>query len=135
MLAKTEPPGDSTHIVSDSAESVLNIKLPRIELHKFSGHALEWQSFREQFEAFVGEAGIPAVCKFGYQHSSLESEGKRVLQDLKLTTVNYPIACTILRERFRKADRILFVHTQAILNTSIPAKATSSKYIASLWKL
>ena len=48
-----------------------NIRLPRIELPKFRGDVLKWQSFWGQFEALVGEANIPTVNKFGYLHSPL----------------------------------------------------------------
>ena len=83
----------------------------------------------------MGEANIPTVSKFGYLHSSLEGEAKRILQDLTLTTANYPIAFTTLQERFGKLERIILVHIQAILNISMPARCSESKYIASMWKL
>ena len=135
LLQKTVPQGNAN---SDggAAESVLsNIRLPRIELPKFSGNVLEWLSFWEQFEALVGEANIPAISKFGYLHSSLEGEAKRVLQGLTLTAVNYPIACRMLKERFGKSERIIFAHIQALLNIDMPVKSSGSKYIASLWKM
>ena len=122
--------------VSGSAESILNnIKLPRIELPKFSGNVLEWQSYWEQFEALVGEANIPDITKFGYLHSSLEGEAKRVIKGLTLIASNYPTAYSVLKERFDKPERIIFAHVQELLGISMPGKSTGSKYITSLWKL
>ena len=35
---------------SSTKESNLKVKLPKIELSKFSGQALKWQTFWDQFE-------------------------------------------------------------------------------------
>ena len=75
---------------------------------------LKWQSFWKQFEALVGEANIPTVSKFGYLHSSLEGEAKRILRGLTLITANYPIACKMLQECFGKPERIIFAHIQEL---------------------
>lgn len=134
-ITRTDP-GEPNHSEVGSTDSVLgNVKLPRIELPRFSGDVLEWQSFWEQFEALVGQATIPDISKFGYLQSSLDGEAKRVIQGLPLTAANYPIACSVLRERFGKPTRIIFAHIQALLNTSLLSKSTGNKYIASLWKL
>ncbi|KAK3883912.1 hypothetical protein Pcinc_011767 [Petrolisthes cinctipes] len=78
LLTKTGPPAvPAAHSDNGATDSVMSniIRLPRIELPKFSGNVLEWLSFWEQFEALVGEANIPAVsmtnCVFcGKQHPS-----------------------------------------------------------------
>ena len=134
-MARTDT-GEGNHSEFGSSDSVLgNVKLPRIELPKFSGDVLEWQSYWEQFEALVGEATIPDISKFGYLQSSLDGEAKRVIQGLPLTAANYPTACLVLKERFGKPTRIIFAHIQALLNISMLNKSAGNKYIASLWKL
>ncbi|XP_045101470.1 uncharacterized protein LOC123498431 [Portunus trituberculatus] len=134
MMHKAEQTGESTASASGSGDSVLNnIRLPRIELPKFSGDVLEWQSFWEQFEALVGVTNIPDVSKYGYLQSSLVGEAKRVIQGLTLTAANYHTACSVLKERFGKPERIIFAHIQALLNINL--NTSTSRYIASLWKL
>ncbi|KAK3873849.1 hypothetical protein Pcinc_021180 [Petrolisthes cinctipes] len=138
LLTKTGPPaGPAAHSDNGATDSVMSniIRLPRIELPKFSGNVLEWLSFWEQFEALVGEANIPAVSKFGYLLSSLEGEAKRVVHGLTLTAASFPIACKMLKERFGKSERIIFAHIQALLNIEMPVKSSGFKYIASLWKM
>ncbi|KAK3878755.1 hypothetical protein Pcinc_016567 [Petrolisthes cinctipes] len=138
LLTKTGPPAvPAAHSDNGATDSVMSniIRLPRIELPKFSGNVLEWLSFWEQFEALVGEANIPAVSKFGYLLSSLEGEAKRVVHGLTLTAASFPIACKMLKERFGKSERIIFAHIQALLNIEMPVKSSGFKYIASLWKM
>lgn len=75
------------------------------------------------------------MSKFGYLHSSLEGDAKRVVQGLTLTAANFPIACDMLKERFGKSERIIFAHIQALLNIEMPVKSHGVKYIASLRKM
>ena len=48
---------------SRSAESVLNVYLPKLDIGKFSGDVIEWKPFWEKFEALIGEKDIPSKHK------------------------------------------------------------------------
>ncbi|MPC67419.1 hypothetical protein E2C01_061594 [Portunus trituberculatus] len=136
-MAKAEQSGEpNPSVKSYGTEPVLNtVKLPTIQLPKFSGDVLEWQSFWDQFLALVDESNIPDVSKFGYLHASLEGEAKQVIQGLSLTAANYPTACSVLKERFGRSERIIFAHIQALLNITAPSKISGPQYIAALWKM
>ena len=61
----------ASSIKSSGADSVINtMKLPTIQLPKFSGDVLEWQSSWDQFMALVDESNLPDISKFGYLHAS-----------------------------------------------------------------
>ena len=47
----------------------LNVKLPKLELPKFSGVLTDWQSFWERFVALVDDTDIPVISKFCYLQS------------------------------------------------------------------
>lgn len=116
------------------------VKLPTIQLPKFSGDVLEWQSFWDQFMALVDESNLPHVSKFGISkfgnlHASLEGEARRVIQGLSLTATIYPTAYSLLKERFGRSERIIFAHIQALLNITAPPKTSGPQYITSLWKM
>ncbi|XP_066946056.1 uncharacterized protein [Macrobrachium rosenbergii] len=127
-----KPPSES-----GSADSLgqCNMRLPKLELPKFSGVLTEWQSFWDRFVALVDDSDIPIISKFCYLQSLLEEEAKSVIQGLSQTSANYPIACKMLKERFGRPERIIFAHIQALLNITMPAKNPSSRNVSSLWKL
>ena len=125
---------------SGSGDSLSNrpkvaVRLPKLELPKYSGVLTEWQSFWDRFVALVDETEIPDISKFCYLQSLLEGEAASVIQGLSQTAANYPIACRMLQDRFGKPERIIFAHIQALLSVSMPSKVTNSAYITSLWKL
>ncbi|XP_068247927.1 uncharacterized protein [Palaemon carinicauda] len=115
----------------------VNVRLPKLELPKFSGVLTEWQSFWDRFVTLVDDSDIPTISKFCYLQSLLEGEARAVIQGLSQTSVNYPIACNMLKERFGKPERIIFAHIQALLGVALPTKIApgSSKHISSLLKL
>lgn len=65
-----------------STETVLlsNVKLPKLELPRFSGELTEWQAFWDRFVALVDESDIPVISKFCYLQSLLDGEAKSVIQ-------------------------------------------------------
>ena len=136
-MAKEKQKGETaSSIKSSGADSVINtVKLPTIQLPKFSGDVLEWQSFWDQFMELVDESNLPDVGKFGYLHVSLEGEARRVIQGLSLTAANYPTACSLLKERFGRSERIIFAHIQELLDITAPPKTSGPQYITSLWKM
>ncbi|XP_068210791.1 uncharacterized protein [Palaemon carinicauda] len=115
----------------------INVRLPKLELPKFSGVLTEWQSFWDRFVALVDDSDIPTISKFCYLQSLLEGEARAVIHGLSQTSVNYPIACNMLKESFGKPERTIFAHIQALLGVALPTKIApgSSKHISSLWKL
>lgn len=120
-----------------TGKSLSNVRLPSLELPKFSGELTEWQSFWDRFVALVDDSDIPVISKFSYLLSLLDGEAKSVIKGLALTTANYAVACTMLKERFGRSERIIFAHIQALLGVSVglSIKPQGPKYVSSLWKL
>ena len=103
----------------DAASEVCKVKLPILEIPKFSGDLTKWTTFWESFEALVHKSGLPTINKFTYLQSLLEGEARSVIQGLALTAANYEVAIELLQERFGKKERIVFAHIQALLNVTI----------------
>ena len=61
-LEKTRTPSESGSSVDSLGLS--NIRLPKLELPKFSGDLIEWQSFWDRFVALVDENDMPNISKF-----------------------------------------------------------------------
>lgn len=119
----------SDNISHSSAQ--VDVRLPKLNLPKFSGDVLQWQSFWDQFVASVDSTDLPGVSKFTYLLSLLEGEPKLAIKGLSLTSSHYDIACKILKDRFGRREAIIFNHIQKLLHLVIPSKCT----VSALWKL
>ena len=100
-----------------------HLKLPKLELPKFDGSVLQWQSFWESFEAAVHCSDIPDVSKFAYLRSFLIGEAKESVAGLPLTGTNYQSACDLLKARFGRPEIVIFSHIQELL--SVPDASSS----------
>ena len=133
LLSKLSMNPNASTLSVDPASEVCKVKLPKLEIPKFSGDLTKWTTFWESFEALVHNSSLPTINKFTYLQSLLEGEARSVIQGLALTAANYEVAIELLEERFGKKERIVFAHIQALLNvTIVPEKGTKT---ASLWKL
>ena len=78
-----------------------NLKLPRIELPKFSGDVLKFQNFWDQFEAAVHDnADLPNVQKFTYLRSVLNGNALQTIEGFEVTGANYQPAVECLKHRY-----------------------------------
>lgn len=98
-----------------------SLKLPKLDLPKFSGDVLKWQEFWECFQASVDTSDMPDVSKFTYLRSLLLGEASQCIAGLPLTAANYVAACDLLKARFGKKEVIVFSHIQQLLSISPPA--------------
>ena len=97
---------DESDSVSTSSKDKTEVKLPRLELPKFSGGLTDWQSFGDRFEALVNQSDLQVISKFNYLQSLHQGEALSVIQGLALTTANYEVACDLLKERFGRPEKI-----------------------------
>ncbi|XP_066958135.1 uncharacterized protein [Macrobrachium rosenbergii] len=123
-----------TDTASVSSKDKSEVKLPRLELPKYSGDLTEWQSFCERFDALVDQSELPVISKFSYLQSLLQGEALTVIQGLAPTSANYKVACELLKERFGRPERIIFAYVQGLLNDSF-APRSKGTYVESSWKL
>ena len=120
-------------IDSVKSNNASNVKLPRLELPKFSGVLTEWQTFWEKFTALVHDTDLPDVSKFSYLQSLLEGEAKAVLEGLAITVPNYAVARKLLEDRYGRKERIIFAHIQGLLHIVTPQNRNTT--VSELWKL
>ncbi|XP_066583763.1 uncharacterized protein [Prorops nasuta] len=86
----TAPSGEINHI-----------RLPVIDLPKFSGDYLEWNNFYETFRSIVHDkVYVSGRDKFHYLKSCLQGEAATVIKSLAITSENYEIAWDTLVARY-----------------------------------
>ena len=92
------------------------VKLPKLDLPKFSGNMLEWTSFRDRFVAAVhDDPTIPNCEKLSYLLSSLTDDAARVLRAMQVTDENYNEAWAILTKKYQNVREIAFTHAERLM--------------------
>ncbi|PFX31375.1 hypothetical protein AWC38_SpisGene3829 [Stylophora pistillata] len=87
---------------SSSAEhKQSHLKLPKLELPRFDGDVLKFQSFWDQFEVAIPDNdNVPAVQKFTCLRSVLEEIAYHTIEEFEVTSANYQHAVDTLKHRF-----------------------------------
>ena len=87
-----------------------NVKLPKLEIPKFSGDLLEWMSFHDRFVAAVHGQNIPGSTKLLYLKDALVGEAGDVLRCTSTTDENYAEAWAAVVKRFKNVREIAKAH-------------------------
>ena len=111
-----------------------NIKIPRIDIKKFSGDATEWQTFFDSFEVDVHSNNkISSIEKMNYLLSYLTGEALKTVQGLKLSEPNYSAAIEMLQERYGDKQVLISTHMNKLLNLSNSGNLNDLKYLRQLY--
>ena len=100
-----------------SAGRSVNIKLPKLELSKFSGKVHEFQEFWDGFQSAIHEnENLANVDKFKYLRSFLQEPAKSVIAGMPMTDASYETAIELLKKRFGKPEEIQRAHINHLLH-------------------
>ena len=99
---------DSLVSISPSqAEKRVNVRLPKLELKKFSGKIHEFQEFWDSFESAIHDnESLSKVDMFKYLRSFLDEPAKSVIAGMSVTDAQYETAINLLKKRFGKTEVI-----------------------------
>ena len=93
------------------------VKLPKLELKKFSGNIAEWQEFWDGFKSAVhDDVQLAKVDKFKYLRNYLAEPARSVVTGFALTDRDYDSARGLLRSRYAKPGVIKCAHISELLN-------------------
>ena len=105
------PPSTSSRV-----DSELKVKLPKIELTKFSGEVEQWQTFWDQFQSAIHtKESLSDIDKFTYLKNLLTDTASDCISGLSLTSQNYKEAIDILKERYANPQIIISTHMEALV--------------------
>ena len=109
--------GGSAKSSGGSAGRSVNIKLPKLELSKFSGKVHEFQEFWNGFQSAIHEnEDLANVDKFKYLRSFLQEPAKSVIAGMPMTDASYETAIELLKKRFGKPEEIQRAHINQLLH-------------------
>ena len=96
------------------------MKSPKIELSKFSGQALKWLTFWDQFgSAIHSKESLSGIDKFMYLKGLLTGSASDCIFGLSLTVPNYKEAVNILKGRYANPQVIISTHIESFLKLPV----------------
>lgn len=94
---------------SNNAQKIFNVKLPVIELPKFTGNYGNWLEFKELYLSLIhSNKTLDSIQKLHYLKASLDGSALQCIQSIHFSSENYEIAWKILCERFD--NKRLMIH-------------------------
>lgn len=103
------------------------VKLPTIQLPKFTGLYDNWLEFRDTFSSLIHDNdNIDEINKFHYLRSSLEGSAAVVIQAIEFSSQNYKVAWDLLCERFDNKRLLIQNHVTALFNIDKISQESSS---------
>lgn len=106
---------NSGNVIETRATGICSVKLPKLELPKFSGEITKWPNFWQLFKVNVHDnKSVAAVTKLSYLKAQLHGEALRSVESLETTAENYEKAVTKLQERFGNTKIILDRHDREL---------------------
>lgn len=104
-----------------------NVKLPRLEIMKFTGEFTKWQTFYDSFEAAVEKnQSLSNIEKFNYLRSYLANDAYNCIAGLSLTNENYIQALNLLKERYGNKQKIITSHVNELLEMDVCGNDTKT---------
>ncbi|XP_050516282.1 uncharacterized protein LOC126891143 [Diabrotica virgifera virgifera] len=104
-----------------------NIKLPTLQLLKYSGSYEKWLEYRDSFQSIIMDnSDINPIQKFHYLNSSLSGVAEKVISNLLVSLDNFSVALQMLCERFANKDLLIYNHTKCLFSFPKITKPSAS---------
>lgn len=114
---KSEVTSPSYSITSNNINTYV-MKLPPIELPKFSGDWKEWTSFKDSFNVyFHNNKDIAPVHKLHFLKACLEGQASDIIKSIPTTNENYQLAYDVVTARYENKGAIIQSHIRALFDT------------------
>lgn len=112
---------------NEHSQSSNNVRLPTINLPKYSGVYQNWLEFRDTFFSLIHEnQSISNIQKFHYLRASLEGEAALVIKSLEISAANYEVAWNALLDRYDNNKLLIHNHVKSLFNGDSVIKESAS---------
>ncbi|KAL0840844.1 hypothetical protein ABMA28_014649 [Loxostege sticticalis] len=117
----------SFHTPSLNAHNNRLVKLPTIQLPKFSGSYDNWLEFHDTFTSLIhSNDEIDDINKFHYLRASLEGSAAVVIHSIAFSASNYAVAWKLLCERYDNKRLLIQNHVSALFHLDAITKESSA---------
>ena len=108
----------SSPATTSGNQKTARVKLPKLEVRKFSGRLEQWQEFWDCYESAIHlNESLSDVDKFSYLRGLLLEPARSAIAGFSLTAANYAAAVELLKKRFGKKTAIQRTLVNELLNT------------------
>ena len=102
-----------------SPKRKVRVKLPELQIERFSGKVYEFQAFWDSFSSAIHfNENLADVDKLQYLKAFLDANTKQILRGLPTTDANYQIAVDLLKKRFARPAVIQHAHINQLIGLS-----------------
>ena len=109
------------------------MKLPKLTIQPFDGELTAWTPFWESYQTAIhNNPDLTDTEKFNYLRSLLQRTALDLISGLSLTAPNYSEAISVLEKCYRKKQRVVAKHMEALMNLE---PVTSQHNLKSLRRL
>lgn len=113
---------------SQTPELSFNVRLPKLDLPKFSGRYEEWFPFRDAFNSVIHtNSSLTNVHKLQYLRAALTGDASRVISSLEISEANYAVAWKLLNERYDNKRVIVQSHLKSIIELPVLTKENAAE--------
>lgn len=128
--------GHISEVKKEVNASKNNVRLPKIDMIKFSGDVMAWSSFWNAYEVSVhNNADLTKVEKFNYLKSYLRESALDAVEGFSISDANYDSAIDILENRFGRRDVLINAHMNSFLDLQPVRSANDLKGLRKLYDL
>ncbi|XP_036138905.1 uncharacterized protein LOC118644436 [Monomorium pharaonis] len=121
-------PSPTPSNVSDAPSSSFNVRLPKLDLPKFSGKYDEWVPFCNAFRSAIhSNPSLSNVHKLQYLRAATNGDAHKVICSLEISDENYPVAWNLLNERYDNKRVIVQSHLKALIELPIMKKESAAE--------
>lgn len=108
---------DGSVQTSDASGTKAFIKLPTIDLPRFSGEFHNWLDYRDIFESLIHKNSIiDNIQKFHYLRASLQGEASQIIKSLEMSSDNYRVAWELITDRYNNTRQLVSNHVHALFH-------------------
>ncbi|XP_071564062.1 uncharacterized protein [Temnothorax nylanderi] len=117
--------GNSSPVNFPANMTVSQVKLPVIDIPKFSGDYSEWLPFHDAFSSLVhNNHALNNIQKFQYLRSALMGSALKSIEFITVASDNYDLAWSTIEERFKNPRMLIQSQVNTLLN--LPTVANNS---------
>lgn len=118
-VAKAKQLVQGTSIQGNSSNgNDFGLKLPTIQLPKFSGNFENWMDFHDTFDSMiVKNNNITPIQKFHYLKACLSGAAEKVISSMPLSSSNFELAWQILCDRYANTQLLIHNHIKSIFHS------------------
>ena len=116
-LVRSDSQGSAAASSSISSGTRVKVKLPKLEIRKFSGQVHEWKEFWDAFSSAVHDnEDLADVDKLKYLRGYLDGSARSVVAGVPTRDSSYAIAVDLLKKRFDNPHVIKRSHTNHLIS-------------------